>query len=108
MESKNPHNNKRFSGDCEQSGPTDRAIAPKNVAARVLIKSIAGALQIPEATFYDLQDTSSSILPTRPARTNSISLDDQCDALLKAFRSIDSLPLRNRLLSLVQAAAKVD
>jgi hypothetical protein len=108
MGSKTPPKCKPFLSTQEDDEFSDREAPSKEVAARLLVGRIAGALQIPAAAFYNLPGATTSVRRTGSAGTIDADLDRQCNALLQAFRRIDDAELRHRLLSLVQAAAGSD
>lgn len=105
MGSKSPPKHKPWPTEHEDDAFSDQDAPSKDVAARHLVGRIASALQIPEATLYNLPDAAAPVRQASFTGKGSVDLDRQCDALLRAFRSIDNPEMRRRLLSLVQAAA---
>lgn len=105
MGSKSPLKRKPWPAEHEDDAFIDRDAPSKDVAACHLVGRIASALQISEAALYNLPDAAVPVRQAGFTGTGSVDLDRQCDALLQAFRNIDNPEMRERLLSLVQAAA---
>lgn len=79
---------------------------PGAKATRRLIGRIAGALQVPPASLYDLPNAASYPRVAGSGDASSTSLGQDCEALLRAYRRIQDPKERQRLLALVQEAAE--
>lgn len=82
----------------------DTAAASERARLQRLLRRVADALQVPEASLYD------AVARSSPTKTGSDAPGDdlasQCAALERAFRRIRDPEERRRLLALVQAAAE--
>lgn len=82
--------------------PVDPAAASDRARKLRLLRRVADALQVSEASLYGTVDSTSPIVATEPGT----DLDGQCAALLLAFRRIGDPEERRRLLALVEAIAE--
>ena len=76
-------------------------------AESLLLRRIAGALQVPPSALYSLPN---AIGAGSPSEANTVALDSaiesECEALLLAYRRIRDPEMRRRFLALMQAEAE--
>jgi hypothetical protein len=74
-------------------------------AESLLLRRIAGALQVPPSALYSLPN---AIRAGSPSEVNAVARDIEidCEAVLLAFRRIRDPEMRRRLLIVVQEAAE--
>ena len=82
----------------------DSVAASEQARMRRLLRRVAEALQVPEASLYGAAG-SPSATGGGPAVLED-DLEGQCTALLHAYRNIRDPEARRRLLALVQAASE--
>ena len=82
--------------------PVDPAASSDRARKLRLLRRVADALQVSEASLYGIVDPPSPIEATDPG----CDIDGQCAALLLAFRRIADPEERRRLLALVEAIAE--
>jgi hypothetical protein len=81
-----------------------RPVSPDGPPASLLLRRIASALEVPPAALYGPPDT---VAPARGRdQATNADLDQECTALLHAFRRIRDPETRLRLLALVQKDAE--
>jgi len=104
MSSKKPPPNEGAQDEALQDGICSRPEVSRVTARSRILGEIADALQVPLATLYSARSTP---VPARRADGDGGAyLDDECEALLCAYKRIHDPEARRRLLSLVQAAAE--
>jgi hypothetical protein len=74
-------------------------------AGSLLLRRIAGALQVPPSALYSLPN---AIGAGSPSQVNTVARDIEieCEAVLLAYRRIRDPEMRRRLLALMQAEAE--
>jgi hypothetical protein len=81
-----------------------RPVSPDGPPASLLLRRIASALEVPPAALYAPPD---AVAPARgPDEATDADLDQECTALLHAFRCMRDPEMRLRFLAQVQKAAK--
>jgi|SRR3954470_7141041 hypothetical protein len=105
MGSKAPSPSTRPPGDRLDNKPQD-LIMPGRSATSLRVRRVADALQVDQSVLYN---PPSAVAPTRETdgdRSSGAGLDQECEALLHAYRRIRDPEERQRLLVLVQEAAE--
>ena len=76
-------------------------------AGSLLLRRIAGALQVPPSALYSLPNAV-GVGPPSEAATVAVDSDieSECAALLLAYKRIHDPEMRRRLLTLIQATAE--
>jgi hypothetical protein len=106
MGSKAPIVRKPSQGEAPEERLLGRSDLLKAPAKNELLGRIADALQVPPAVLYN---SPTAITPARTANIDGSTdnnLDQNCEALLHAYRRIRDPEMRHRLLTLVQEAAE--
>ena len=92
--------------DTAEDDDHGHSLSSNGGATSRLLKRIADALQVSPAALYDSPNASTLVRKANSHDATDRDLDQDCKALLDAYRCISDPEERCRVLALVQAAAE--